>query len=129
MLHLFALLASITVTFVPLADGAPMQTMSAAAAVDLGNVSSRKIVTWIGMRASGDTAAGAVTLQAYLDDPLPGISVSLDGVQIGSMPQTFAAGIPLGVITRHRLEISLPATIDSAHLPSDIRLEVGGLQE
>lgn len=129
MLQLIVLLASIAVTFVPLADGAPMQTMSAAAAVDLGNVSTRKVTTWIGVRASGDSGVGAVALQAYLDDPLPGITVSLDGIELGAMPKTFATNVPLGAVTRHRLEIALPASVDSSHLPSDIRLEVGAVQE
>jgi hypothetical protein len=145
MLHLVALLFTITVSFVQTGDGASVQSLERAAVADLGTVSANEsanagvqiahklhsytIDTTIGMRATSDSSQQPVALQAYLDDPLSGVTVRLDGVALTTMPQTFALNVPLGIVTRHRLEIEVPNFMPSAQIPQDIRLEVGALEE
>jgi hypothetical protein len=145
MLHIAALLSAIAVLFVQQPDGAALQTLQRAAIADLGTVSgaessiagvqvvhgirSYKVTTTIGLRATSDGTQQPITLQAYLDDVLSGITVRLDGVQLGTMPQIFADNVPLGTVTRHRLEIDIPNVMPSTQLPSDIQLEVGAVQE
>jgi hypothetical protein len=83
------------------------------------------VVTSIGLRANSTVTNGPVSLQAFLDSPVPGILVRLDGVELSSNPATFAGSVPLNVVSRHRLEIEIPNRLNTGMIPQEIPLEFG----
>jgi hypothetical protein len=133
---------TIAVAIVELPGGAIVQSTVEAAVVDLGTVSynapaavqgvrilqrghSYIVATVIGLRATSSDRGGAVTLQAFLDSPMDGVSIRVDGVDISSNHQTFAANVPMNVVTRHRLEVEIPNAMSPGMVPADIPLEFG----
>lgn len=142
---LAVLFAAVTVSFVQEPDGAAIQSLARAAVADFGTVSagassapgvqivrgvrSYAVSTSVGLRAVSDGEPGPFALQAFLDEPLRGITVRLDGVELSTLPITFGAAVPANVVTRHRLELEIPAFMPFGQIPSDIGLEVGAFQE
>jgi hypothetical protein len=131
---------SIAVTVVQLPEGAVIAGAANAAIAELGTVSSNVrttspgikivrratsyvVVTVIGLRATSSGVSGTIALQAYLNAPIPGISVSLDGVNLSTFPQLFAAHVPLNVVSRHQLELEIPNGMNPQLIPSQIPLE------
>jgi hypothetical protein len=134
----------IDVAVVQISDGASVQAGAGAAVAELGTVSgnlrpgtagisivrrdrSYVVVTFIGLRATSATRAGHVSFQAFLDSPLPGIVIRVDGVELSSAPVVFATGMPLGLVTRHRLEVEIPNSMPVARVPSEIPLQFGAV--
>ncbi len=132
----------VTVTIVQAPGGATVQAGAGAAVAELGTVSSNVrrsvsgvaivrrsgsyvVATAIGLRATSTMTSEPVSLQAFLESPISGVHVRLDGVELSSNPITFATGVPLGVVTRHRLEVEIPNTMNPASIPQDIPLEFG----
>jgi hypothetical protein len=132
----------VSVAIVQTPGGAIVQTGAGAAVAELGTVSahvrhstngvaiaarsaSYVVVTAIGLRATSTVTSEPVSLQAFLESPIPGVHVRVDGIELTSNPITFASGVPLGVITRHRLEIEIPNGMDPGSIPQDIPLEFG----
>jgi hypothetical protein len=130
------------VEVVQLPGGASVVTGAGASVAELGAVSysQRRIVpgvmiqhrpasyvvtTAIGLRATSATTSSPVSLQAFLDSPVSGVVVRLDGIELSTNPATFATGMPLGVVTRHRLEVEIPNSLSPASIPHDIPLEFG----
>jgi hypothetical protein len=93
--------------------------------VILRRPNSYVVVTAIGLRATSSSVSGPVSLQAFLDSPMPGLLIRIDGIDISSNPQAFARNVPLGVVTRHRLELEIPNTMSPGSVPQDIPLEFG----
>lgn len=133
---------SVTVTIVQMPGGAAVQTTAGAAVADLGTVSanvrvtlpgivilrrpaSYVVTTAIGLRATSSATTSPVTLQAFIEAPLSGVLVRIDGVEISSNPITFASSVPLNVVTRHRLEVEVPNGMSPGSIPHDIPLEFG----
>jgi hypothetical protein len=133
---------TIAVAIVEMPGGAIVQSTVDAAVLDLGTVSyyartplqgvqillrgkSYVVATAIGLRATSSSGGGAVTLQAFLDSPMAGVSIRIDGVEISSNHQTFAANVPLNVVTRHRLELEIPNAMSPGMVPAEIPLEFG----
>jgi hypothetical protein len=137
---------SIAVTVVQLPEGAIIAGAANAAIAELGTVSSNVrttspgikivrratsyvVVTVIGLRATSSSASGTIALQAYLNAPIPGISVSLDGVDLSAFPQLFAAHVPLNVVSRHQLELEIPNGMSPQLIPSQIPIEFQAQEE
>ena len=136
----------ITVDIVELTGGAMIQGAQPVAVAQLGMVSAylqrlnpgvrivRKpgsyvVTTVIGLRPEARAFSGTVALQAFLDAPIPGISIRIDGVLISSFPQVFAPHVLANVVSRHELEIEIPASMNPNQVPSEIPLEFGGVSQ
>lgn len=134
----------ISVSVVAIAGGATLQSTPDAAIAELGTVSANPsataagvsvvrrarsyvVVSSIGLRADSALLGGTVALQAFLDGMLPGVIVRLDGVVLATVPRTFDAAVPLGIVTRHRLEIEIPDGLPASQVPSEIPLELGAV--
>jgi hypothetical protein len=128
-----------SVTVVQLPGGASLQSMAGAAVAELGTVSSNArnvapgiaivrraksylVRTAIGLQTSG---SGTASLEAFLDSMPAGIVVRVDGVQLTTSPQVFAANVPAGVVTHHRIELEIPNSLSPGMVPSEIPLEFG----
>ena len=137
---------SIAVAVVQLPDGATIAGAAGTAIAELGTVSSNVrttspgvrivrhatsyvVVTIIGLRATSSGVSGPVALQAYLNAPIPGVSVRLDGVDLSAFPQLFAAHVPLNVVSRHQLELEIPNGMSPQLIPSQIPLEFQAQEE
>ena len=72
---------------------------------------------------------GTVALQAYLNAPIPGVSVRLDGVDLSTFPQLFAAHVPLNIVSRHQLEVEIPNAMSPQLIPSQIPVEFQAQEE
>jgi len=136
---------SASVSIVQLPGGASVQSLPNSAVAELGTVSSNVrttsegvtivrrsqsyvVVTSIGLLATSPIS-GSVGLQAFLDAPLPGLIVRVDGVQLSPFPQIIATHTPTGVITRHRLELEIPNMMSPGSVPSTIPLEFGAIPQ
>jgi hypothetical protein len=137
---------SIAVAVVQLPNGASIAGPGETAIAELGTVSSNVratspgirivrratsyvVVTTIGLRATTSGLAGPVTLQAYLKAPIPGVSVRLDGIDLSAFPQTFAAHVPLNIVSSHQLELEIPNGMNPQLIPSQIPLEFQASEE
>jgi hypothetical protein len=137
---------SIAVAVVQLPDGATIAGGPSTAIAELGTVSSNVratspgvrivrhatsyvVVAIIGLRATSPGVSGPVTLQAYLNAPIPGVSVRLDGVDLSAFPQLFAAHVPLNIVSRHQLELEIPNSMSPQLIPSEIPLEFQAQEE
>jgi hypothetical protein len=137
---------SIAVTVVQLPEGAVISGAASAAIAELGTVSSNVrttspgvrivrhatsyvVVTIIGLRAASSGVSGTVALQAYLNAPIPGVSVRLDGVDLSTFPQLFAAHVPLNIVSRHQLELEIPNGMSPQLIPSQIPVEFQAQEE
>jgi hypothetical protein len=131
---------------VQLPDGATIAGAASTAIAELGTVSSNVrttspgvrivrratsyvVVTIIGLRATSSGISGTVALQAYLNAPIPGVSVRLDGVDLSTFPQLFAAHVPLNIVSRHQLELEIPNGMSPQLIPSQIPLEFQAQEE
>jgi hypothetical protein len=136
----------ITIAIVQLPDGPSIGGAAGTAIAQLGTVSSNiratsagiKIVrraksyvvtATIGLRATSPNLAGPVALRAYLDAPIPGVSVRLDGVELSAFPQLFAAHTPLNIVSRHTLELEIPNGMSPQMIPAQIPLEFQAQEE
>lgn len=138
--------ASVSVSVVPIADGVRVWSDLQGAVANLGTVSgisrapvegveivrrahSYVVTTYIGLRATAASGAlgGAVSIVAFLDSVIPGVNVRIDGVELSGAPSVVESGVPLNVVTRHRLEIEIPNDVNPARIPSAIPLELGAL--
>ena len=137
---------SIAVAVVQLPEGAIISGAADTAIAELGTVSSNVrttspgvqivrraasyvVVTLIGLRATSSAVSGTVALQAYLNAPIPGVSVRLDGIDLSTFPQVFAAHVPLNVVSRHKLELEIPNGMSPQLIPSQIPLEFQAQEE
>ena len=137
---------SIAVTVVQLPEGAIISGAANTAITELGTVSSNVrttspgvrivrgatsyvVVTIVGLRAASSGVSGTVALQAYLNAPIPGVSVRLDGIDLSTFPQVFAAHVPLNVVSRHKLELEIPNGMSPQLIPSQIPLEFQAQEE
>jgi hypothetical protein len=137
---------SIAIAVVQLPDGATIAGAASTAIAELGTVSSNVrttspgvrivrratsyvVVTIIGLRATSSGISGTVALQAYLNAPIPGVSVRLDGVDLSTFPQLFAAHVPLNIVSRHQLELEIPNGMSPQLIPSQIPLEFQAQEE
>ncbi|MGC2129512.1 MAG: hypothetical protein WA629_05370 [Candidatus Aquilonibacter sp.] len=137
---------SIAVAVVQLPEGAIIAGAASTAIAQLGTVSSNVrttspgvrivrratsyvVVTVIGLRATSSGALGTVALQAYLNAPIPGVSVRLDGIDLSTFPQVFAAHVPLNVVSRHQLELEIPNGMSPQLIPNQIPLEFQAQEE
>jgi hypothetical protein len=141
-----AIAPGVTVAVVQAPGGATVQTGAGAAVAELGTVSANVrrtmngvailrrsgtyvVATAIGLRATSTTSSEAVSLQAFLETPIPGVHVRVDGIELTSNPITFATSVPLGVITRHRVEVEIPNGMNPGSIPQDIPLEFGATSQ
>jgi hypothetical protein len=131
------------VAIVQIPDGASIQNGASAAIAELGTVvggrratvsgvrirrrpHSYVVSTLVGMRATSSTGnSGLVSLQAFLDAALPGVVVKIDGLTVTAYPQVFTTHVPLGIVTSHVIEITIPDRLNPALVPSEILLEFG----
>lgn len=131
------------VAIVQLPDGASIQNGASASVAELGTVvggrratvsgvrvrrraDSYVVSTLVGMRATSSTgSSGLVSLQAFLDAPMPGVIVKIDGTIVTAYPQVFTTHVPLGIVTSHVIEITIPDRLNPALVPSEIPLEFG----
>jgi hypothetical protein len=137
---------SVAIAVVQLPDGATIAGASSTAIAELGIVSSNVrttspgirilrratsyvVVTTIGLRATSSSVSGPVALQAYLNAPIPGVSVRLDGATLSAFPQLFAAHVPLNIVSRHQLELEIPSGMSPQLIPSQIPLEFQAQEE
>jgi hypothetical protein len=137
---------SIAIAVVQVPDGATIAGASSTAIAELGIVSSNVrttslgvrivrratsyvVVTTIGLRATSAGVSRPVSLQAYLNAAIPGVSVRLDGVVLSGLPQLFAAHIPLNIVSRHQLELEIPSGMSPQLIPSQIPLEFQAQEE
>jgi hypothetical protein len=133
-----------TVTVVQLPSGATVEGGAGAAVAELGTVSghvratangisivsrarSYVVSTFIGLRVASSRPVPRVSLEAFLDAPLPGIVVRFDGVVLTGNPAVFATGIPLNLVTRHHLEVEIPSNMPVVNVPSEIPLQFGAV--
>lgn len=137
---------SFSVAVVQLPGGATVSSLADAAVAELGTVSSNVrstatgveiirrsqsyvVVTTIGLRASAVGFSGAVGLQAFLDEPVGGLVVRVDGVALTSIPQVVARRVQTGIVTRHRIELEIPNAMSPASVPAEIPLEFGAIAQ
>lgn len=88
---------------------------------------ANKFTTTVELQASSTSALAppSVSLVAFVDDLPQGVTVRIDGVELGVTPVTIAHAIPLGAVTSHRIEIEIPDGTNGAIVPSEVRLEFG----
>ena len=142
----YSTLGSVTVAVVQMPGGATVQSGPMTSIAELGVVSggmrptasgvsiarrghSYVVSTFIGLRASSSTVTGNVVLQAFLDSAIPGVQVRIDGVDIAEFPVTFGGTVPIGIVTRHRIDLEIPNDMDPSRVPSEISLEFGAQKQ
>ncbi|MEO8380324.1 MAG: hypothetical protein ABI779_11725 [Acidobacteriota bacterium] len=69
-------------------------------------------------------ASGRATLRAFLELSDPRCIVRLDGVVLGTQPRIIDRFAPIGITTRHRLEIEVPAQAAEGALVMNIGWDV-----
>jgi hypothetical protein len=133
---------AIRVSIVQIPGGAAIQSAAGSAFAELGTVSANVrsaaqgvailrhpqsyiVVTEIGLRAASSNAAARLSFQAFLDSPIAGVTVRIDGVTMSLNPQTFSIGQPANLITRHRMEVEILNTMNPGTLPAELPLEFG----
>jgi hypothetical protein len=133
---------AVSVAVVPLPGGTQIESAANAASADLGIVSSNmrptmpgveivrharsySIVTEVGLRASS-SSLGTASLQAFVNAQVSGVSVRLDGIDLTSVPRVIATHVPMNLVTRHRMEIEVPNSMNPEQVPSEFVLEFGG---
>lgn len=128
---------SIKVSVVPVAGGATLSTNAAGAVAEIGRTQSEilerpqgyAVSAVIALRATAGSpyTSRLVSLVAFLDSPSPSVTVRVDGVELGAVPTVIQSGVPLNVVTRHRLEIDFLNGANPATTTFEIPLEFGTL--
>jgi hypothetical protein len=65
-------------------------------------------------------AQGNAMLQAFLETADPRCIVRLDGIVLGTQPRVIDRFAPIGIVTTHRLEIEVPASVPEGALLTNI---------
>lgn len=87
-----------------------------------GASTRRQIGIRIG-RPSGE-ARGTATLRAFLETAGTRCSVRIDGILLGPVPRIVQANAPIGITTKHRIEIEVPTDAPEGAFDAVIRWEV-----
>lgn len=69
-------------------------------------------------------ARGTATLRAFLETADPRCIVRIDGIVIGATPRVIQHHAPIGIATRHRIEIEVPPDVPEGALVMTIGWEV-----
>ena len=119
----------VSLTVVSLPDGAPLLGSQGGWTLDLGGVSYAGIPATPNVaieRSSGSFVVSTefglmirdprqhsrtVSLLVFLDPVQSRVAIRIDGVTLQAAPQLLATHIPTSVVTRHRLEIEIPASL------------------
>jgi hypothetical protein len=122
----------VTITFVGVTGG------GSEAMVDAGVMSQSRTRRGRGPRATSMTrrvfgirvdAAGAsegttATLRAYLESHDGRTKIRVDGMELGTVPRVVDAQSPIGIVTRHMIEIEVPADVAEGAFASAVRWDV-----
>lgn len=90
------------------------------AVLDTGRLQERRIrgerrtvttrVFGIRLGALARESRGTASLRASVDPAACGCEVRVDGVVLGPVPRPIALHLPVGIVTQHRLEVSVSVT-------------------
>jgi hypothetical protein len=87
-----------------------------------GASTRRQFAVRIG-RPSGE-ARGTATLRAFLETTGTRCNVSIDGIPLGHVPRIIHANAPIGITTKHKIEIHVPTDAPAGTFDAVIRWEV-----
>ena len=108
--------SGVTIAFVGVTAGSGADAM-----LDAGRLphAQRRL---FGIRLDGPSKTA--TLRASLETPDPRGILRIDGVVLGTEPKVIAAHVPLGSVTTHTLEISVPPDAPEGSFAAAVRWEV-----
>lgn len=123
--------AALWVNFVPVPKGARVRSIAGQGTLELGRMSylsgatedgvtihrhgrTFTVSTRFGLQVGDPAAHGTAKLVAVLTQINPGIRVTLDGVNLSSVPEVIQMAMKYGVVTEHSLEMEIPTSMPDA---------------
>ncbi|HEX6642893.1 MAG TPA: hypothetical protein VF215_17385 [Thermoanaerobaculia bacterium] len=90
--------------------------------LDAGTMGSISTKRTFGIRIGRPSreAQGNAMLQAFLETADPRCIVRLDGIVLGTQPRVIDRFAPIGIVTTHRLEIEVSASVPEGALLTNI---------